>query len=69
MLNIIPQFPCFANKLALLWVNGKYLKLRLQILALLKRKDRPILIEQSALCFELQLMTVLLEYIELFCNL
>jgi len=53
--------PCFANKLALLWVNSKYLKLRLQILALLRRKDQPILIEGD---FMLQLMTVLLEYID-----
>jgi len=36
---------------ALLWVNSRYLKLRLQILALLKRKDQPILTGQSALCF------------------
>ena len=28
-LIFIPQFPFFANKLALLWVNSKYLKLRL----------------------------------------
>ena len=36
---LIPQFPCFANKVALLWVNSKHLKLRLQNIALLKRKD------------------------------
>ena len=44
----IPQFPCFANKLALLWVNGKYLKLRL---ALLTWKDQPTLIKLSAVGF------------------
>jgi len=65
----IPQLSCFDNKLALLWVNSKYLKLRLQILALLKRKDWPILIEQSALYFCITvIMTVLLEYIDFFYN-
>jgi len=44
----IPQFSCFANELALLWVNSKHVKFGLQILALLKRKDQHILIEQSA---------------------
>ena len=45
----IPQFPCFANKLALLWVNSKYLKFRLYINpCFVKSKERPTLIEQSA---------------------
>jgi len=39
----IPQFPCFANKLALLWANSKYICIA-QI-ALLKRINyEPILI-------------------------
>jgi len=31
----IPQLPYFANKLAFLWVNSKYLKLRLEKIKLL----------------------------------
>ena len=54
----IPQFPYFANKLLLFWVNGKYLKN-----PCLVEKERSIYPNRTV--SSIQLMTVLLEYINL----
>ena len=57
----IPQFPCFANtgKLALLGINPCFAKKKRSIYP-----NRTV----SCLIFLFQLMTVLLEYIDLFCD-